>query len=613
MSAFERLRQLLLAPEQERIEQLAADRARQQQEQESLPDRLPELLAKARQKQPDALTRALAEPVADALGEAVQSRRQTIVDALFPVIMPAIRRAIAEYLRNLSADLNRVVESSFTWRGLKWRLEARRSGLPYATVALRHSLRYQVDHLFLIQRGSGLVLDRESADGLPKLDSDAISGMLTAIGEFVKDSVADPVGDLSSATVGEHLLWVLSGPDLNLAAFIRGVPPESLKTELATRLERLHQQFGERLAAAPETLVDLPEIKDALTPQDLRAVIGADDGGQSMRTLVLVGGIAVLLVLAWLIAQWTWRQRLAQLTEAIDARAGVRVLAVDDALWRRVRFEVLKDPLAEPLMPWLRAQLPASVDLVIDEEGFVSTDAAMVWARVQQRWPQASLQVDWAGARPRITGTAPPDWLRTWPLIPGSDLFDLGIQIDWRTELDRRFGWPATLRLDESRQPPVLRGQAGADWIARVKQYLADSEHPSALDFSGIGFDAEAFVRAANAALSELPVTFAEAARTSSDDLGPLQAELLRQYQQWRRQNPPGALRLLTFGRSDPLGDADDNRELEAARANWLAAALNELGLREGFVVAADSDPAPELAKLRQRVALAQWVIELPP
>ena len=56
-----------------------------------------------------------------ALGAAVRENRQVIVDVLFPVIGPAIRKAIAEALRNLVADVNGAIESSFTPRGLRWR------------------------------------------------------------------------------------------------------------------------------------------------------------------------------------------------------------------------------------------------------------------------------------------------------------------------------------------------------------------------------------------------------------------------------------------------------------------------------------------------------------
>ena len=173
MSEFERLREVLLAPEQAELARLRAAEA-------ALPERLPELLDQAeRGDQHEALHRALAPVVAAALTDAVRRDRRRIVDALFPVIGPAIRRAIAEALRGFAADLNRALEHSLTPRGLAWRFESWRSGVPFAQVVMKHSLRYRIDHLFLIERESGLLLHRHSAPELPDLDADAIAGMLT--------------------------------------------------------------------------------------------------------------------------------------------------------------------------------------------------------------------------------------------------------------------------------------------------------------------------------------------------------------------------------------------------------------------------------------------------
>ncbi len=203
MSDFDRLRQLLLADELAAIKDAGQRLEALERGQHELSQRLPGLIEKAPQTE---MSHALSTPVASALGSAVRDNSGSIIDALFPVIGPIIRKAISEALRGLMSDLNSVLERSFTLHGLKWRLEAWRSGVPYAQVVLKHSLRYRIDHVFLIERDSGLVLHRESSPGLPDLDADAISGMLTAIGQFVRDSVGHEGGDsLEAARVGEYL------------------------------------------------------------------------------------------------------------------------------------------------------------------------------------------------------------------------------------------------------------------------------------------------------------------------------------------------------------------------------------------------------------------------
>jgi hypothetical protein len=214
-------------------------------------ERLPPELVTLLHNDDGRIADALVKPLSRSLAEAVRQQPQSIVDALFPVIGPSIRKAIVEAMRDLIGNLNQAVESSLTLQGLRWRIEARRSGVPYVQVVLRHSMRFHIEHLFLIEPRSGLVLHHESAPDLPEIDADAVAGMLSAINDFVRDSVAhDSRSALNSASVGEHVLWLIEAPRANLACFIRGAPPLALQAALALRLEQWH---GSRDPGNPHT------------------------------------------------------------------------------------------------------------------------------------------------------------------------------------------------------------------------------------------------------------------------------------------------------------------------------------------------------------------------
>jgi predicted ABC-class ATPase len=53
---------------------------------------------------------------------------------------------------------NHSLDISISWQGVKWRLEAMRTGKPFGEVVLLHTLRYRVEQVFPIQRESGLLL-----------------------------------------------------------------------------------------------------------------------------------------------------------------------------------------------------------------------------------------------------------------------------------------------------------------------------------------------------------------------------------------------------------------------------------------------------------------------
>ena len=105
-----------------------------------------------------ALSAALTPTVEEAVRESVRKDSHVLVEALFPVMGPAIRRSVAEVFRSTVESFNQVLESTFSIRGLQWRLEAIRIGRPYAEVALLHSLVYRVEQVFLIHLKTSLVL-----------------------------------------------------------------------------------------------------------------------------------------------------------------------------------------------------------------------------------------------------------------------------------------------------------------------------------------------------------------------------------------------------------------------------------------------------------------------
>ena len=94
---------------------------------------------------------------------AIRKDPSTLVGILYPLVGPAIRKSIAETLDGTLQGLNQAFKHSFSWRGLKWRLEAYRSGSSFADVVLKHTVVFRVEHLFLIHRKTGLLLEHVAA------------------------------------------------------------------------------------------------------------------------------------------------------------------------------------------------------------------------------------------------------------------------------------------------------------------------------------------------------------------------------------------------------------------------------------------------------------------
>jgi OOP family OmpA-OmpF porin len=201
---------------------------------------LPEAIS-IRSTKDNKLTASLTPPVENILKTSVERDPRTLANALFPIIGPAIRKAIAETFRRMIQSLNQTLEQSFSWQGLKWRIEALRTGKSFAEVVLLHSLLYRVEQVFLIHRQTGLMLQHVVADTTISQDGDLVSGMLTAIQDFAHDSFKLRGEEaLETLQIGELTVWVEQGPLAILAGVIRGNAPEDLRSTLTEAIEIIH-------------------------------------------------------------------------------------------------------------------------------------------------------------------------------------------------------------------------------------------------------------------------------------------------------------------------------------------------------------------------------------
>ena len=233
---FTELRALLVGPEQRQLHALQTrleDPAAQARD----VSRVLATAVELRTRDPH-LQRALAPTIEDAITASVRRNPRPLADALFPIIGPAIRKAIAATLNGMLESLNTTLEHSLSWRSLQWRLDARRSGRPFAEIVLLNTLVYRVEQVFLIHRPSGLLLQHLTASGATAQDADMVSGMLTAIRDFVQDSfkVGEDEG-LQTLKVGDLSVWIEQGPHALLAVVVRGAAPPSLRTALQQALE----------------------------------------------------------------------------------------------------------------------------------------------------------------------------------------------------------------------------------------------------------------------------------------------------------------------------------------------------------------------------------------
>ncbi|HET8623759.1 MAG TPA: OmpA family protein [Gemmatimonadales bacterium] len=395
------LRELLLGADRRRIRELERRLDAAGVTGEELAELLPEAIA-LRARRDRQLARALAPTIEGAISESVRRNPREIATAIFPVLGPAIRKAIAEAFAGFAASINRAIEHSISPRGLAWRLESWRTGVPYPQIVLRHALIYRVEQVFLIHTETGLLLAQAAPADRPVTDADLVSGMLTAIRDFVGDAFGreQDAGGLRTFCVGELTVFVEQGPAAVLAAAVRGQAPEELHPRLQETLETIHLQFagplGEFHGDSEPFGPTVPLLEECLETR-----LATDRGERSRRRPAwipwAVAAVLIAAVVGWRMYRSAreWNGALARL------RAEPGIVVVDaERDWGQWRISGLRDPLApEP------AALLASVGVDTARvsgrwEPYLSGDPKFVNARSSPA--SARLSIERAIRRERV-------------------------------------------------------------------------------------------------------------------------------------------------------------------------------------------------------------------
>jgi OOP family OmpA-OmpF porin len=423
---FEALRRLLVGPERRELDDLRARMEDPVRRAQDIGDALPAALA--RHSDDPRLATALTPPIERALTVSVRRNPGPLAEALFPVMGPAIRRAVSASLAAMMDSLNRTLEHSLSWRALQWRLEAARTGKPFAEIVLLHTLLYRVEQIFLIDRRTGLLLQHVRAGTMAVQDADMVSGMLTAIRDFVKDSfrVAD-AASLDTLEVGDLSVWIEQGPQAIIAAVIRGNAPKTFRRTLQHILETVHLQQADALAGFTGDAAAF----DAVRPL-LETTLHAEYRSPATRGVAAAGWFlaAAALVAAAAIGFLWFRQHTRQqhLLDALRAEPGIVVVSAE-ARGRRLIVSGLRDPLSrDPSTLVAPAELDAG-DVEMRWDTFQTLDPRVAIERARALLhPPQSVRLSLADGILRAEGLAPIAWVaetsRLAPFVPGVARFD---------------------------------------------------------------------------------------------------------------------------------------------------------------------------------------------
>jgi OOP family OmpA-OmpF porin len=380
---FDELSALLFGPERERLRRLE-----QRLEQSWRAEELAAVIAEAirlRAARDKGLRKALQSTVEEALALSVRKNPRMLAEALFPIFGRAVRRAIASELQGMMQNLNQMLEQSVSVRSLRWRWEAVRTGRPYSEIVLLRSVLFQVEQVFLVHRSTGLLLEHVTSESAVVRDAEMVSGMLTAVQDFVRDSFTETgEEELETARVGEFTLLLAYGPHAILAGVVRGTVPRSLQTTFHETIETVHERHLQALSAFEGDVTPFAPTRELLRACLLgQAPPGATRRWPAWVRRSLAWGLPVVLLTVvglWWFTTAREARRWAGYVATLQRQPGLFITS-SGKLDGRYFITGLRDPLAAD---------PASL---LDSAGLPST-------RVQALWePFHSLQPRFAAER----------------------------------------------------------------------------------------------------------------------------------------------------------------------------------------------------------------------
>ena len=364
------LKTLLLKEELEQLEKLNHKLLSEDQFTKEVANVLSAATHRARKKNNE-LDVALSQPIRNGVNRAFGENKQLIIDSLLPIMGQLIRKTVSNSIKQFVTDINRTLELGFSTKAIKWRYQAYKAGVTFAEIVFQKTIRYQVKDLFLINRNNGLLIEHVGAGELLK-DKNAISGMLTAIQDFIGDSLQTPNADLLSAEVGDSIILISTGPNAYLASVIKGSPTTRLKIKSQKLIEKIHAEFSSSLSN--ENLYrNNPDLGDRLRANLITKSISEDNKRTNWLPWILA-----LVILIVGTTYWSYKRQ-QQYNKVVDIAQSIDGLYLQSVKRIKSGYQVtgLLDPIADisPLQ---------NHNIQLDTKSFISLDNKILNKRIEQ-------------------------------------------------------------------------------------------------------------------------------------------------------------------------------------------------------------------------------------
>ena len=349
-----------------------------------------------RQKNDGSVNKVLQPLIEDSVQHSVTHNSEGLVGSLYPLVGSLVRKSVSAFLTDFMEKTNQLLENSLTIKGLKWRIKARQAGVSFAQYAASQIFIYRVEHVFLIHRETGLLLNSVNFGEHGYNDADLISSMLTAINDFVGDSfLANKDGlkeQLKSVSTDNFNLIIKAGPSALVVAAVIGQPPQKVNDQLQQTVENIHSLYIDELNNFNGDNLLFENSKSLLSD----CLLSEQKAVKSKNKTPWLAWFLLLLTIVFSgyhVFLWFQNSKLATKVMQLDLQPGIVINQLDVIDNNHIKLDILRDPDAVKVTDWLEDNKLTITQLNITERNYYSLDPELLNIRAQKvlsRYPSIS-------------------------------------------------------------------------------------------------------------------------------------------------------------------------------------------------------------------------------
>jgi hypothetical protein len=196
----------------------------------------------------------LGPTITKTLKDQIANSKDEVVEALYPIMGKMIKRYVQNEIKKLSETINKKVSNTFSVASITRKIKSKFTGIKESDLLLIESDPPVMNEIFVIQKGSGILLGNLSKT--ETLDKDMVSGMLTAIKSFVEDAFSGGAQNLEAIEYELYTIHIQNFFSYYIAVVVSGNYTRSFESKIENKLLGLSQKLSPKVSTLTREEID---------------------------------------------------------------------------------------------------------------------------------------------------------------------------------------------------------------------------------------------------------------------------------------------------------------------------------------------------------------------